>query len=167
MAKRGIKHGAHWKQSNHLISWTVVKRRPKYKIYVPLKEVAEERENFPVMLSINKSTLESNGYGKYHPLFTYHSNHITLHWSGFPQRHNQVCEKKSWKATSLFSHDLQIIYMCLLRLWSQREFLPHWRAASKIFLLLYFFSLTHYLCSLIPCTRNLQEPKKEEWKKEK
>lgn len=64
-AKRGIKHGVHWKQSSNPIFWTVVKRRLKYKIYVPLKEVAKERENFPVMLNINKRTLELNGYGKY------------------------------------------------------------------------------------------------------
>lgn len=51
---RRIKHGAHGKQGSNLISWTIAKRRPKYKIYVPLKEVAKKRENFPVMLNINK-----------------------------------------------------------------------------------------------------------------
>lgn len=111
-AKRGIKHGVHWKQSSNLIFWTVVKRRPKYKIHVPLKEVAKERENFPVMLNINKRTLELNGYGKYHPLFTYHSNRITPFTKAVVPRGTSKRVKKNPGRPQVYFHMICKLFTC-------------------------------------------------------
>lgn len=118
---REIKHGAHWKQGSNLISWTAVKRRPKPKVYVPLKEVTRKEKTSQWCPTSTKGHLSRMVMVNINPCL----HTTTVHWSGFPKRHIQVCRKKSWKSTRLFSYASQIIYICSLRLWSQYEFLPH------------------------------------------
>lgn len=149
---REIKHGAHWKQGSNLISWTAVKRRPKPKVYVPLKEVTRKEKTSQwcptstkghlsrmVMVSIN-SCLHTT----------------TVHWSGFPKRHIQVCRKNP-ESPCVYFHMLHKLFTYAHSDYEVNMNFYHIKGQHLKTVLVSISShpLIHYIHSLGPCTRNI------------